>query len=70
MTCMPIFLSHRDMRKKSAKKLKILFAIYFDMAHNAIKNADNKKKFSLYVKFVVNFMCFYYRKYIKKARFS
>lgn len=67
MTCMPIFLSHKDMKKKSTKRLKMLFAIYFDMAHKTIKE-NKKKKFSFYVKFVIWIMCIYYSRYMKSAK--
>ena len=65
MCCMPIFLSHREMRSKNAKKLKMLFAKYFEEANSFAKQKSNGIK--LYSKFVIGLFNILYKGHIKNA---
>ena len=54
ITTMPITSSAKEMRQPKAKRLKVLFANYFKIAHDTIKKSKGEK-FGLYTRFFISF---------------
>lgn len=66
ISTMPITYSAKEMKQSKARRLKVLFAKYFEMAHETIKSHKHEK-FGSYTRLLIAFFYCRYKKYLKTS---